>query len=162
MELIQQFQGTLNHGFRGNVIYSFHLPGNCRALSVALSCDKEQFLHKDPSQELISPLYESCYGKSSSRDEIWNLMDLMNAEIQLCLMIDGQFVGNVHMPGAKKELFISSDKASKGCIPCSALKGTAKIIINVFQVLEGTISYNLEIKGDFRHKPSKSFLSDQT
>ncbi|MEY8351924.1 DUF6669 family protein [Lachnospiraceae bacterium 54-53] len=151
MEMIQHFQGTLNHGFRGNIIYNFHLPKNCRALSVILTYDKEHFSHKEIYMEELRPIYESWKGGPVSEEELLKAMDSMKTEIQLALMIHGEFAGNVHMPGTKKELFLSEDRSAGGMPPCPALEGMAKIIVNVFQVQENQTSYRLEIKGEFHH-----------
>lgn len=151
MEMIQNFQGTLNKGFRGNIAYYFHLPPNCKALSVILTYDKERFSRKEIHMEELRPIYESYKGGPVSEEELLEAMDSMKTEIQIALMIHGEFAGNVHMPGTKKELYLTEDLSAGGIPPCPALEGMAKIIINVFQVLENQTSYCLEIKGEFRH-----------
>lgn len=151
MEMIQHFDGTLNHGFRGNLIYNFHLPRNCKALSVILTYDKEHFSHKETYMDELRPIYESYKGGPVSQEALLKAMDSMKTEIQLCLMIHDEFAGNVHMPGTKKELYLSEDMSAGGCLPCPVLEGMAKIIVNVFQVLENQTSYHLEIKGEFRY-----------
>lgn len=151
MEIIQQFHGTLNRGFTGNLVYNFYLPRNCTALSITLTYDKEHFSHKEAYMEELCPIYEAYLGRPASPPELLKAMDSMKTEIQLGLMIHNEFVGNVHMPGTKKELYLSEKSSKRGCLPCPCIEGMAKIIVNVFQVLENQTSYYLEVKGDFRH-----------
>lgn len=151
MELIQSFHGTLNHGFRGNLIYNFHLPQNLKTLHINLTYDKEHFSHKETYAEELRPIYESYQGRSVSQEELLTAMDSMKTEIQLGLMIRDEFVGNVHMPGTNKEIYLSEDMSARGCLPCPVLEGMIKIIVNVFQILENQTFYHLEVKGDFRH-----------
>lgn len=151
MEMIQHFHGTLNRGFIGNLVYNFHLPQNCTALSITLTYDKEHFSHKETYMEELRPIYESYLGRPASQPELLKAMDSMKTEIQLGLMIHNEFVGNAHMPGTRKELYLSEIASTRGCLPCPNIDGMAKIIVNVFQILENQTSYNLEVKGDFRH-----------
>ena len=149
--MIQRFHGTLNRGFQGNLIYNFHLPQNCRALYVSLVHDKEHFFHKETYLEELRPIYESYKGRAVSKKELLKVMYSMKTEIQLALIIDDEFAGNAHMPGTKKELYLSEEMPARGCLPRPVFKGSIKIIVNVFQVLENQTSYHLEIKGDFHH-----------
>lgn len=54
------------------------------------------------------------------------------------------------MPGEVKEMTISGNSASHGCIPCKDLSGMAKIIINIFHAAEDETPYQLEIFGESR------------
>lgn len=151
MEIIQHFHGTLNRGFIGNLVYNFQLPQNCTALSITLTYDKEHFSSKETYVEELRPIYESYLGRPASQLELQKAMDSMKTEIQLGLMIQNEFVGNVHMPGTRKEIYLSENTSAKGCLPCPRIGGMAKIIVNVFQVLEDQTTFHLEVKGDFCH-----------
>ena len=155
IETIQVFTGTLPRGFQGNIAYSMTLPDHLTALSVILTYNKERIPDETSyartySKDLL-PVLKEYLGHTPSEQELLHFVHSMKTEIQLCLTVSGAFVGNVHMPGTKKEITVSAEYASHGCIPCASLKGAAKIIINVFQVVENDTNYKLEVKGEFSH-----------
>nr|WP_314463499.1 DUF6669 family protein [uncultured Clostridium sp.] len=148
MRIIQSFNGTVNRGFQGNVIYRFQLPSSCRALSIRLTYTKEYPAKEtDPGQ--FRSAYEAYIGRPVSEKELLKAVESMRTEIQLALLIGNKFAGNVHMPGTIKELYISEHTSSRGCLPIYPMEGTAKVIVNVFQCVENETSYQLEIKGDY-------------
>ena len=154
MEVIQTFSGILDQGYRGNIVYNFPLPKGLTSLSVVLTHEKE---HPDNAEEYyykrkdeLAPVLEEYMEKPLSDGLLRHYIDTIKTEIQLCLMVNGVFAGNVHAPGQRKEIFISETTASHGCIPCSRISGMAKVIINVFHVSEDKTPYRLQILGEFR------------
>lgn len=161
MDLIQTFSGTLERDFRGNIVYSFHLPEGLKKLSVTLTHGKEHLTdvkkylcsHKDE----LSPVLDRYLETSASESQLCDFVSSIKTEIQLCLMINGKFAGNVHMPGEKKEMLISESSATRGCVPCKSLRGMAKVIVNVFHTAEDDTPYLLEIRGEFGERCSSAF-----
>lgn len=161
MNQLHSFKGTLNSGYVGNIIYNLHLDQELTKLSILLTYDKEYITHivnpdssennhkLSPDMEHgISKAYERHYGKPADCHNMDELLNSMKTEIQLAAFIDGQFAGNIHMPGTEKEILISHEEASFGCLPCKRISGMLKIVINVFSVLEDHTSYTLEICGE--------------
>ena len=160
MEEIQTFSGILNQGYRGNIIYNFHLPAGLKALYVILThqkehpCDKKEYY--DKRKDELAPLLEQYMEQPVFDGLLHQFTDAIKTEIQLCLMIDGNFVGNVHMPGERKEMFISEAFATRGCVPCKNLSGMAKVIVNVFHVAEDHKPYDLKILGEFQKEETET------
>lgn len=152
MKLIQSFHGSLNQGFQGKITYQFSLPKQLSSLSVLLTYDKEHVSDAESymetcQTELLSAL-KDYYKRSISREELCRLTASMKTELQPELYINHTFAGSVHMPGTRKELFLSKKRVAPGCLKCPPLTGAAKIIVNVFQVVEDQTSYHLEIRGE--------------
>ena len=150
MKMIQRFSGVLHQGYHGNIIYNFLLPSDLSSLSVVLTYQKEHPSAPDSYFNRRRAELEQPVSEDLLRREI----NAIKTEIQLCVMLNSVFVGNIHMPGEVKEMTISGNSASHGCIPCKNLSGMAKIIINVFHVAEDETPYQLEILGE-SHDPLK-------
>lgn len=154
MKMIQRFSGVLHQGYHGNIIYNFLLPSDLSSLSVVLTYQKEH--PSDPDSYFnrrrteLAPILEQYMEQPVSEDLLRREINAIKTEIQLCFMLNSVFVGNIHMPGEVKEMTISGNSASHGCIPCKNLSGMAKIIINVFHVAEDETPYQLEIFGESR------------
>ena len=159
METIQKFSGTLHQGYHGNIIYNFPLPSGLSSLSVVLTYQKEH--PSDPEEYFrkrraeLAPILEQYMEHPVSDDLLHREIREIKTEIQLCLMLNDTFIGNIHMPGEVKEMKISESFASHGCIPCKTLSGMAKVIINVFHAAEDQTSYQLEINGEYRNSDEK-------
>jgi hypothetical protein len=149
MEYLQTLAGTLNRGFIGNIIYNFNLEDSYSKLYICLTYDKEKI--SDPESTLkdkIEEAYEKHFGYKIDEEHFGSVLASMKTEIQLAVFINGNFAGNVHMPGTKKEMIIAGDISSQGCLPCENIQGMIKIVINIFNVLEDHTSYTLKIKGE--------------
>lgn len=155
MEVIQTFSGVLNRGFQGNIIYNMKLPEELSSLSLVLTYEKEHLSdeqkYSDEQKSRLLPILTRHLGRNASEEELRRFIHSMKTEIQLCLMVDGVFAGNVHMPGTRKEMTISREAATRGCVPLKKIGGMAKIIVNVFLTVEDETPYRLEVKGDFSH-----------
>ena len=155
METIQSFSGVLNQGYHGNIIYNFPLPPDLSSLSVVLTYQKEH--PSDPEEYFrkrraeLAPVLEQYMEHPVSDDLLYREIREIKTEIQLCLLLNDTFIGNIHMPGEVKEMKISKSSASHGCIPCENLSGMAKVIINVFHTAEDRTSYRLEIHGEYHN-----------
>ena len=149
MKDIQTFTGTLNRGFVGNIIYNFNLEQSYDKLYIGLTYDNEKIKTVDRFyKNEIEEAYENHYGSKIDDNQLKDVLGSMKTEIQLAAFLNGSFLGNIHMPGTKKEMILSENQSSNGCIPCKNIKGLLKIVINAFSVLENHTSYTLEIKGE--------------
>lgn len=150
--ILQQFTATIPRGFRGNVAYRFQLPDKLQRLGLKLQYNKEHI--PDPSRYLqrfqteLRPQLSTYLGHTANEAELLQAISSMKTEIQLCLMVQDRFVGNVHVPGTTKELWVSADAASHGCLPCSTLKGMAEVIVYVLGVMETDVSWQLNVIGE--------------
>lgn len=151
--ILQQFTAGISRGFRGNISYRFQLPEQLQSLQLRLHYNKEHIQQQERYlrrfQAELSPQLAAYLGHEPTEEELSRAVASMKTEIQLCLMIGGRFVGNVHMPGTDKEMFISAEEASRGCLPCGQLSGMAEIIVNVLGVMEDDVQWQLEILGEF-------------
>ena len=151
MKTLQTFHGSLSRGFTGNIIFQFHIPDEIHELSVELTYEKEHL--EDPVS------YIECFrhqlirqampylGRIPTDRQLLEMTQSMKTELQLCILIDGTFVGNVHMPGTKKKILLKEGLYSRGCLPYKGQNGMLKIIVNVYQVIENNTPWTLEIKG---------------
>lgn len=155
MELIQCFDGTINRGFRGKLSYRFQLPPDLSALSVLLTYNKERVTDTETYlqayQAELLPILEGYRKQSVSKEDLKRFVASMKTELQPEVRINGVFAGNTHMPGTKKELYLSKNRVSPGCPDCPPLAGVITIIVNVFQVVEDDTFFHLEVKGEFRN-----------
>ena len=152
MKEIQTLTGTLNRGFVSNITYNFNLESSYNKLYICLTYDNEKIKIADNYfKNKIEEAYENHYGFKPGDNQLQDIINSMKTEIQLAAFINGNFVGNIHMPGTKKEMILSAPISSNGCIPCKNMTGLLKIVINAFSVLENHTSYTLEIKGEEQH-----------
>lgn len=155
MKTLQTFHGSLSRGFTGNMIVQFHIPNEIHELSIELTYEKEHL--EDPVS------YIECFRHQLIRQalpyldriptdrQLLEMTQAMKTEIQLCVLIDDTFAGNVHMPGTKKKILLKEGIHSRGCLPYNGRNGMLKIIINVYQVVENHTPWTLEIKGGPEH-----------
>ncbi|QHQ60652.1 hypothetical protein Ana3638_07610 [Anaerocolumna sedimenticola] len=149
MKEIQTLTGTLDRGFVGNITYNFNLESSYDKLYICLTYDNEKIETADSYyKHRIEEAYEKHYGFKPDDNQLQDVIGSMKTEIQLAAFINGSFVGNIHMPGTKKEMILSEKLSSDGCLPCKNMKGLLKIVINAFSVLENRTSYILQIKGE--------------
>lgn len=155
MKTLQTFHGTLSRGFIGNMIFQFYIPDGIHELSVILAYEKEHL--QDPvsyignfRNHLIQKAVPYL-GQIPTDQQLLEMVQAMKTELQLCVMINGAFAGNVHMPGTRKEILLKKDGYSRGCIPYNGQNGMIKIIVNAYQVVEDNTPWILEIKGGSNH-----------
>lgn len=147
MKQIHRFQGTLERGFTGNISYQFALPEQLTRIRLRLAYREPERIGP-PDWEALKPIMDS-YRPGWDETDLKGAAGGMKTEIQLALLINGHFIGNVHKPGRIKEMEVSKTAASDGALPAECLGGMAKVIINSFQVLEDGTVYELLIEGDF-------------
>lgn len=155
MKTLQTFCGSLNRGFTGNMIFQFYIPNEIHELSVELTYEKEHL--EDPVS------YIECFrhqlirqampylGRIPTDRQLLEMTQTMKTEIQLCVLINGTFAGNVHMPGTNKKILLKEEILSRGCLPYNGQNGMLKIVVNVYQVVENNTPWTLEIKGGPEH-----------
>ncbi len=149
MENLQLLNGTLNRGFTGNVIYNFCLEHVYKKLYICLTYDKEKVSEPDDAlRDKIADAYEKHFEQSLKEEQYVHILNSIKTEIQLAVFINGDFAGNVHKPGRKKEIILGENESSYGCLPCKDMQGMIKIVVNVFNVAENQTAYTLEIKGE--------------
>ena len=158
--LLQEYSGTLYRGTRGNIAYRLQLPDGLASLSVVFVYQKEHLKNeKAYAQEHageLRPILDAYLERTASDEELLHYVHGLKTELQLCVMIGGKFVGNVHMPGKRKEIFVTRTSASRGCIIPETLSGACSIIINLFNVIEDDTHYRLEVRGEFEADDSET------
>lgn len=142
MKELYQFKTVIPPFYQGNITYAFQIPDSLQTLHISLSYDHEKIQncknYFSVYKDRLQPVLSSYLGYTCSDEELLSCISEMKTEIQLFLSINGSFAGNVHRPGTIKEMTVSKDTATYGCIPVREMKGAARVCINVFQVLEET------------------------
>ena len=117
MEQIYSVGGNFNKGFVGQISYTICLDRPYEEMQIDFSFDKQY--HAE--------------------------MPGMKTEIQLITMMNDEFIGGIHNQDNPKQLYFSSEKASKGCIPQDSIHGVVRIIIVVFSVILDDTNYTLSL-----------------
>ena len=148
MNELEKFVGIVSQGFVGNIQYNMELKDTYQELRILLTYDKEKCTN--PSAKLMAEM-KNAYEEYCSLDDFSlkapQLLSQMKTEIQICAFLNGEFIGNIHMPGTKKEMLFSPTEISPGCISPKTLQGHLKVVINFFQVICDDTRYELKIYG---------------
>lgn len=149
MKQLEKFTGTVSQGYVGNIQYHMELTRPYQKLQILLTYDKEKC--HEPSQKLLAEMKQAYAEYTPTMDfesQLPNLLSQMNAELHLAAFLNDEFIGNVHMPGNKKEMIFSLSEATPGCMLPTSLEGHLKIIVNCFQILCDDTNYILTISGE--------------
>lgn len=152
METIATFHKDLERRFQGNHSYTCVLPDDIQKLRIVLTYNKDKIddihAYMNKYQEELLPILTNYLEYPATLEEYEEFVKNMKTEIQLCLMMDSQFIGNVHKPGTKKEILLTKESSSEGCIQIDTFKTNITVIINVFQVIEEGTSYDVIVEGE--------------
>ncbi len=152
MKQIATFHQALNKDFQGNYAYIIDIPNNTKTLSIKLTTNKDFIQdtkqYRMKYQNTLLPILKKHLEHDPSEEEYESFVKNMKAEIQLSVFTNNQFIGNVHKPGLTKEIILSKEIRSQGCLPIQEIPTQIKVIVNVFQVVEENTFFNLYIEGE--------------
>lgn len=152
MKELYRFENEVSKGYQGNISYVCQLPENTNSLHVKLSYNKDRihniYSYVNEYHDELATVYENYLNHTPTNNELETFVNNMKTEIQLCLFMDNEFVGNIHKPGKVKEIQISKEHVSNGCIEVNEFKRNIKIVVNVFQVIEEGTKYTLTVESE--------------
>lgn len=152
MKQIAKFHQALKKDFQGNYAYSCQLPKNLKSIHIKLQTNKDyiqdikQYMYE--YQETLLLILKKYLDHDPSNKEYESYVKNMKTEIQLSVFSKDQFIGNVHKPGLTKEIILSKQHRSQGCLPINEIPNEIKVIVNVFQVVEKNTYFEVIIEGE--------------
>ncbi|MGP1602029.1 DUF6669 family protein [Treponema sp.] len=147
MKLIYEAKGSVNKGFIGQIAYTVCLDKTYKELDVHLTFDKQRLKRLTPERrdEIYNQMREK-YGIEISEAQIKEIAVSMKTEIQLCVMMNDEFVGGIHRQMTDRHLYISASEATEGAIPQSSIHGVIRIVILFFNVLYDDTPYTVSVE----------------
>ena len=149
---IATFHQTIKKDFQGNYAYDQTIPNNLKTLRITLKTNKafiqDTKKYMEEYQNQLLPILTAYLEHKPSDEEYERYVKNMKTEIQLSVFTNDQFLGNVHKPGLIKEITLSKNNRSQGCLPIKEIPNQIKIIVNVFQVVEENTFFDLFIEGE--------------
>ncbi len=152
MKQIATFHQTINKDFQGNYAYYQTIPNGLKTLRITLKTNKD-FIQDTKKymkeyQNQLLPILTDYLEHKPSEEEYERYVKNMKTEIQLSVFMNDRFIGNVHKPGLIKEITLSKNNRSQGCLPIQEIQNQIKVIVNVFQVVEENTFFDLFIEGE--------------
>lgn len=147
MKLIYEAKGSVNKGFIGQIAYTVCLDKTYKELDVHLTFDKQRLKRLTPEgrDEIYNQVLEK-YGTEINEAQIKEIAAHMKTEIQLCVMMNDEFIGGIHRQMTDRHLYISASEATEGAIPQSSIHGVLRVIIIFFNVLCDDTRYTVSVK----------------
>lgn len=145
---LRKYEGCVEEGATGNIRYTFQLDRPYSGLKILLSYDADKEKPEHLSDSLIART-EAAYARHRREalctEMLPELIREMKTEIQLAAFLNGEFLGNRHMPGVVKEMLLTENAPSPGCFGRKTYEGSLAVVVNFFQVLADGTHYRLEV-----------------
>ena len=154
MQQIACFTGTVPENFFGNIQYHMELKQPYKSLHLIIDYVDNKDSAGAPSKTLTQSIrnaYLEYYGSPLPDERIPEVYARMKTEIQMTALLDDVFVGTIHRPGCHKEMLITPDEQTPGCVyPKNkffpgTLQGCLTLIVNFFGVLVDQTPYTLTV-----------------
>lgn len=152
MKQVAYFMGTVPVNFFGNVQYHTELRQPYRSLRLELAyMDNKPDIPGDLLSQSITDAYLEYQGQPLDDASLPEIYAHMKTEIQLTVLLDGEFAGTIHRPGTHKEILITPSEQTPGCVyPKNqlypgTLQGHLTVIVNFFGVLVEQTPYSLTV-----------------
>ncbi len=147
MEQIYQVKGTLNRGFVGQIAYSISLPNEYSELNINFEFDKQKLttITDEHRQYVLSQ--QNDYNLTD--EQITAFILNSKTELQISVMMNDVFIGGMHNQTNPKQIHLTSCDATEGFIPQPIYKGSIKIIVIAFSVIQDDTNYALSLGGTY-------------
>jgi hypothetical protein len=146
----QEFMGTLNRGYQGQIIYTFVLPETVQKLQITVAFDRLQPEDRGEAYE------EACHRAVENNGGTWEalseekqnfLRNAAKAEINFAVFRDEQCLGTAHRNAKVKTAVISAVEASRGFLRTRVAGGFYRLVLECFNIVADDTHYSVLVEG---------------